>query len=130
MSLNRYSVLVLGVLLATLAVAWPLALRRLDSASRWAVACGAAIAVLNTTAAHALTRWSAARSTVAFMGAVLVGMAVRMALMLAALLAGVLLLGLPRLPLAVSLLGCFVLFLVMELTIAQRRPGAPTGAAR
>ena len=55
-----------------------------------------------------------------------------MALMLAAVVAGVLLLGLPKLPLAVSLLSYFVLFLVMELSILHRRTerGAPGGAAR
>ncbi len=96
MSLGRYSILVLGVVVATLGLAWPLVLRRLDAPARWAVALGATIAVLNTMAAHALVRWSAGRSTRAFLRAVLGGMIARMALMLAALLAGVLLLGLPR----------------------------------
>jgi len=42
--------------------------------------------------------------------------------------AGVLLLGLPKLPLAVSLLSYFVLFLVMELSILHRRTSAaPAG---
>jgi putative effector of murein hydrolase LrgA (UPF0299 family) len=45
----------------------------------------------------------------------------RMALMLGAVVAGVLLLGLPKLPLAASLLSYFVLFLVMELAILHRR---------
>ena len=52
-------------------------------------------------------------------------------LLLAALVAGVLLLGLPKLPLAFSLLSYFVLFLVMELTILHRHtttPAAPSGA--
>ena len=54
-----------------------------------------------------------------------------MALVLAAVVAGVLLLGLPKLPLAFSLLSYFVLFLVMELTILHRRtttPAVPSGA--
>ena len=51
-------------------------------------------------------------------------------LMLAAVVAGVLLLGLPKLPLAVSLLSYFVLFLIMELSILHRRTSAPAGAAR
>ena len=52
-----------------------------------------------------------------------------MGLMLAAVVAGVLLLGLPKLPLAVSLLSYFVLFLVMELTILHRRTSAAARAA-
>jgi hypothetical protein len=49
----------------------------------------------------------------------------RMALMLAAVVGAVVLLGLPKVPLAVSLLGYFVLFLVFELGVLHRmRPGA------
>ncbi len=129
MSLGRYSILVLGVILATVALAWPLALRALDARGRWAVAFGAAIAALNTTAAHALVRWSRGRSTVAFLRAVLGGMVGRMAVMLAALLAGILALGLPRLQLAASLLSYFMLFLILELALVHRSH-EPTGAAR
>lgn len=129
MSLIRYSVLVVGIAVATFAVAWGVALRRADVASRWAAAFGAALAVANTVVAHALVLWSARRSTNAFMGAVLGGMAGRMAFMLAAVAGAVLGLGLPRVPLAVSLLSYFVLFLAMELTILHRRTsGAPIGA--
>jgi hypothetical protein len=129
-SLSRYSILVLGVALATLALAWPLALRRLDAPARVAVAFGASVALANTIAAHALVRWSAGRSTTAFMRAVLGGMVGRMALMLAAVVAGILALGLPRLPLAFSLLSYFVVFLAMELTILQRQTSGPAGATR
>ncbi len=130
MSLGRYSILVLGVVLATLGLAWPLVLRRLDTPARWAVALGATIALLNTAAAHALALWSAGRSPNAFLRAVLGGMAARMALMLAALLAAILLLGLPRLPLALSLLSYFVFFLAMELVILHRQTANPARAAR
>lgn len=131
MSLLRYSILVVGVAVATFALAWAVALRRADPPARWAVALGGALAVANTLAAHGLVLWSSRRSTNAFLGAVLGGMVGRMGLMLAAVVAGVLLLGLPKLPLAVSLLSNFVLFLVMELTILHRRtttPAAPSGA--
>ena len=70
-------------------------------------------------------RWSAGRSTNAFLRAVLGGMVGRMVLMLAAVVAGVLALGLPRLPLAFSLLSYFVVFLVMELSILHRRTTTP-----
>ncbi len=121
MSLLRYSILVTGVAVATFAVAWAIALRRVEAPVRGAAAFGAALALANTVLAHALVLWSSRRSTNAFLGAVLGGMVGRMALMLGAVVAGVLLLGLPKLPLAASLLSYFVLFLVMELAILHRR---------
>ena len=131
MTLRRYAFLVLGVTLATLGLAWPLALGRLDMPARRAVLFGSGLAVAKTLAAHALVVWSSARpSTNAFLGAVLGGMVGRMALMLAAVVAGVLALGLPKLPLALSLLCYFVVFLIMELSILHRRPGAPAAVAR
>jgi hypothetical protein len=120
LSLFRYSVLVVGVALATFALAWAVALRRADAPTRWAAAFGATLAVANTVAAHAIVVWSSRRSTNAFLGAILGGMVGRMAAMLATVAAGVLVLGLPRVPLAVALLSYFVLFLVMELTILHR----------
>jgi hypothetical protein len=128
LSFVRYSILVLGIAAATFAVAWGVALRRADVATRWAAAFGAALAVANTLAAHSLVLWSSRRSTNAFLGAVLGGMVGRMALMLAAVVAAILWLGLPKLPLAASLLSYFVLFLIMELTILHRRTsGTPHG---
>jgi hypothetical protein len=121
LSLLRYSILVTGVAAVTFALAWAVVLRRAEAPVRGAAAFGAALAVANTVLAHALVLWSARRSTNVFLGAVLGGMVGRMALMLGAVVAGVLLLGLPRLPLAVSLLSYFVLFLVMELSILHRR---------
>lgn len=128
MSLLRYTILILCVAAATSALAWGLALRRADAPTRWAVAFGGTLAVVNTLAAHGLVLWSSRRSTNAFLGAVLGGMVGRMGLMLVAVVAGVLLLGLPKLPLVVSLLSYFVLFLVMELSILHRRTSAaPAG---
>ncbi len=130
MSLVRYTVLVFGVAAATLGLAWPVVLHRADKSARWAVALGATIALLNTLAAHGLVRWSAGRSTRAFLRAVLGGMVARMAAMLVALLAGILFLGLPRLPLIASLLSYFVLFLAMELAIVHRQSPATTEVTR
>ena len=124
MSLIRYFFLVLGIALPTLALAWAVALSRADSPTRWAAAFGASVAIANTIAAHALVRWSERRSTNAFLAAVLGGMVGRMALMLAAVVAGVVWLGLPKLPLVGALLPYFVLFLVVELAILQRQTGA------
>jgi hypothetical protein len=129
LSLLRYSTLVLAVAAATFTITWGGVLRRAESPVRWAVAFGAGLAVVNTLAAHALVLWSSRRSTNAFLGAVLGGMVGRMALMLAAVVVGVLLLGLPKIPLAASLLSYFVLFLFMELSILHRRTStAPAGA--
>jgi len=130
LSLLRYSILVVGVAAATFALAWAVALRRADAPTRWAAAFGAALAVANTVAAHAIVLWSSRRSTNAFLGAILGGMVGRMAAMLATVAAGVLVLGLPKLPLAVSLLCYFVLFLVMELTILHRHTSPTAEAGR
>jgi hypothetical protein len=127
LSLVRYSTLVLTIAVATFVLAWAVALRRVDAPTRWAAAFGGALAVVNTLAAHGLLAWSSRRSTNAFLGVVLGGMVGRMALMLAAVVAGVLWLGLPKVPLALALLSYFVLFLIMELSILQRRPGAVAG---
>jgi hypothetical protein len=53
-----------------------------------------------------------------------------MGLMLAAVIVAVLVLGLPRIPLAVSLLAHFVAFLALELTVLHRRTSSPVEAAR
>jgi len=87
-------------------------------------------AAANAVAAYALVRWSEHRPMRMFFRAILGGMAARMAVMLLAVLAGVRWLHLPPLPLVISLLGYFVLFLVMELAILQRRPTLAGGSAR
>ena len=117
MSFARYVALVLGVACVSLAAAWPL----LEPAWRAAAAAGAALAVANTVAAYGLVVWANRRSTNVFLGVVLGGMVGRMGVMLAAVVAGVVLLGLPKVPLALSLLSYFVVFLVFELAMLQRR---------
>jgi hypothetical protein len=130
LSLARYAALVFGVASVSLALAWLVVLRRLDTGTAWAALFGGALAVVNTIAAHALALWSSRRSTRAFLGAVLGGMVGRMGVMLLAVVAGVLLLDLPKLPLAISLLSYFVLFLVIELTLLHRQTTAVgSGAA-
>ena len=123
MSLSRYAILVLLTGAATLSLVGLVA--PADAALRAAILFGALLATLNTLATHALVAWSDGRSTQAFFGAVLGGMVGRMALMLAAVVAGVLALGLPRLPLVVSLLSYFSLFLVMELAVQHRHARRP-----
>jgi hypothetical protein len=127
-SLKKYTVLVLAVAAASLAA---LSLVVPPGApAHAAVGFGAALAVLNTLAAHALVLGSQGRSTKAFLGLVLGGMVGRLALMLAAVVLGVLALGLPRLPLVVSLLAYFALFMVMELTLQHRSAGRATPEMR
>jgi hypothetical protein len=119
--LGRYALLVLGILGGSLALFWPTLLAGLPARGRWAACAGGGLAGLNTLLAHALVVWSQPRSTNSFLRAVLGGMVARMALMLAAVVGGVLVLGLPKVPLAVSLLSYFVLFLVLELAILQKQ---------
>jgi len=122
-SLSRYAILVLFTAAATLAAIGLVA--PADAALRAAILFGALVATVNTLVAHGLVAWSERRSTHAFFGAVLGGMIGRMALMLGAVVAGVLLLGLPRLPLIVSLLTYFSLFLVLELSVQHRHARRP-----
>ena len=113
--------IVLGVVAATLAAAWP----AVPAEARAAVLLGAALSAGNTVLAYFLTVWSISRPPNVFLGVVLGGMGARMAMMLIAVVAAVLGLGLPALPLAVSLLAYFVPFLAFELTILHRRTSPP-----
>ena len=121
MSLGRYALVVVGSLAASQAGAWLALGDRLTPLGLWAVLTGGGLAAINTLAAYGLVLWSQPRSTRTFFAAVLGGMLGRMALLLAALVAGVLVVGLPRVPLALSLLAYFAAFLVFELTLLQRR---------
>jgi hypothetical protein len=124
LSLGKYALIVLGVVAATLAAAWP----AVTAEARPAVLAGAALAAGNTLLAYFLTVWSIGRSPNVFLGVVLGGMVGRMVTMLAAVVAAVLGLGLPALPLAVSLLSYFVAFLVFELTVLHRLTSRPAVA--
>jgi hypothetical protein len=126
-SLGRYTLIVVAILALGLGLAWPLGLRGLDPRARWAALLGGVLAAVNTLTAYGLVSWSIGRSTNAFLGAVLGGMVGRMGLMLVAVVAAVLALGLPKVPLTISLLSYFVVFLVMELALLHKRtsPGVP-----
>ena len=86
MTIKRYALIVLGVVAATLAAAWP----AVPVDARAAVLCGAALSAGNTVLAYFLTVWSITRSPNVFLGVVLGGMGGRMAIMLLAVAAGVL----------------------------------------
>jgi hypothetical protein len=125
-TLARYSFLVLALVGVSFALLWPLL--PLDGAGRAAMALGAALAAANALAAYYLVVWSESRSTTTFFRAVLGGMAGRMAFLLGSLLLGVLVLGLPKVPLTMSLLGYFAVLLVLELAIVHHRTSIPRGA--
>jgi hypothetical protein len=126
LSIKRYALIVLGVVAATLAAAWP----AVPADARAAVLLGAALAAGNTILAYFLTVWSIGRSPNVFLGVVLGGMVARMVMMLLAVVAAVLGLGLPALPLAICLLAYFVAFLGFELTVLHRRTSRRAEEAR
>ena len=121
MSVGRYALLMLAFVTGTVAVAWPLLLSRLSAVERAAAAAGTLIAVSNALVAYFLVHWSEGRSNRLFFRAVLGGMLGRMTFMLAAVLASVLWLRLPLLPLVFALLGYFTAFLALEVAIVSRR---------
>lgn len=122
MSAARYNTFVAAFLAASLALLLVVLRGVLDDAGRRAVLLGACLAAANTCAAYFLTQWAAGRSNQAFLGAVLGGMVGRMAVMLGAFALAVLGFGLPQVPLVLSLLGYFTLFLAFELAVLSRRP--------
>jgi hypothetical protein len=122
-TLARYTAVILGAVGASLCAAWP----TLSAQARPAVLTGAVLAALNTVCAYFLALWSTGRSNNAFFVAVLGGMLARMTVLLGAVVVGVLVVGLPKVPLTVSLLSYFVVFLVLELAVLSRRTGG-TGA--
>ena len=103
----------------SLALLWPLA-GGLGPDAWAAAAWGAALAVLNALAAYGLVLWSQGRPTVAFFRAILGGMLVRMALLLAAVAVALRAAALPPAPFVISLLGHFVVFLVLETAVVSR----------
>ena len=129
MSLKRYALIVLLIVSGSLLLVLPALRDVLDAGGRMAALFGGALAAVNTLLAYFLVGWSEKRPANVFLGAVLGGMVVRMALMLAAVFAAVIYLGLPKVPLAVSLLSYFVLFLVFELRVLQKRT-TPAAQAR
>jgi hypothetical protein len=116
-SVGRYAAIVAATVALPLGALW----RVMPADTARAALCGAALAAANTVAAYGLAVWSAGRSTNVFMGVVLGGMVARMGVMLAAVVAGVLFLGMPKVPLALSLLAYFVVFLVFELAMLHRQ---------
>jgi hypothetical protein len=120
-SLARYSLAVLLIVAGSLALVFASVGSTLDAAAREAAVAGGALAAANAIAAYFIVLWSERRSTNVFLGAVLGGMVGRMGILLGAVVAAVVVFGLPKVPLALSLLAYFVVFLVMELAILQKK---------
>jgi hypothetical protein len=118
---GNYARIVLASTLLTQAALLPL----LPGGVRSAVALGAALAAANVLAAFALAAWGLKHSPKAFLAAVLGGMAARMGLVLLIVALGLSVFGLPRLPLALSLLGYFMPFLALEITALHKSTPAP-----
>ncbi len=121
MSLARYALIVAVIVCGSLAAAWPMLRANLDAGGRRAALIGGALAAANTLIAYVTVMWSERRSTNVFLRAVLGGMVVRMGLLLGIVLVAILVLELPRLPLAVSLLSYFVVFLIFEVAVLHKR---------
>jgi hypothetical protein len=119
-------VIVLGIVSATLAAAWPF----VAADARAAVLAGAGLSAGNTVLAYFLTMRALAFSANAFLGVVLGGMVARMVVMLGSVVGAVVALELPSLPLAVSVLSYFVAFLAFELAVLHRVTSSPRAAAR
>ena len=121
MTFSKYALIVLLSAGLTQAAVLPL----LPIESRPAVALGAALAAANVLAAFALAAWGLRRSPKAFLALVLGGMAARMGVMLAAVLAAVVFFGVPKLPLVLSLLAYIVPLLVSEVHVLHKATPAP-----
>jgi len=116
-SFQRYALIVLGIVSGSLLLVLTGLSGVLDGSARLAALTGGVLAAANTLTAYFLVRWSERRSSNVFMRAVIGGMLARMALMLGAVLLAILYLGLPKLPLTISLLSYFMLFLIFELRV-------------
>lgn len=121
MSLARYALVVVVIVCGSLAALWPMLGPNLDAGGRLAALIGGGLAAANTLIAYVTVMWSERRSTNVFLRAVLGGMVVRMGLLLGIVLVAILVLELPRLPLAVSLLSYFVVFLILEVAVLHKR---------
>ena len=124
MTFGNYARIVLAITAITQAVLLPL----LPGDLRPAVALGAALSAANVLAAFALAAWGLKHSPKAFLAAVLGGMAARMGVVLLAVALALSFFGLPRLPLALSLLGYFMPFLALEIAVLHKSTPAPVGA--
>lgn len=130
MSFTRFAGILGATLILTLSLSLPVIARSSGRSQATATLCGALVAAGNGLAAYALVLYSRRRSTLVFMRAILGGMTLRMGGMLLAIVVAVRLFELPQVPLILSLLGHFTLFLGLELLAAHRASTPGFEAAR
>ena len=115
MTLGRHASIVGAVLAVTLIGGGLLAGGRLSASAAEAAVFGATVAAANAILAHLLVLRTAGRPPSMFLKLVIGGMAGRIALVLGAVSIAVAVLNLPGLPLVLSLLGHFAVFLGLEI---------------
>ena len=129
MSLRRYAACVAGILAVSVLAGVLLLRGPLSPRGGVAALFGAVVAAANALLAHAVLRWSEQRSNGDFVRLLLAGMAGRMALVLAMVAVGIAALNLPSLPLLLSLMIHFGLFLAAEM-MALHALQHPSSVAR
>ncbi|MEW6509683.1 MAG: hypothetical protein AB1428_01850 [Bacteroidota bacterium] len=87
----------------------------------WAVAAGALLSTVNVLLGYVAIEYSFEKSYTTFVKAVLGGMGLRMAAMLAALTALIVFGGMHAVALTVSVMGFYAVYLVMEIVFIQRK---------
>jgi hypothetical protein len=120
-SFKRYALIVALIVVSSMLLVLTGLAQVLDAPARLATIVGGLLAAANTLVAYFLVGWAEKRTTKLFLGAVLGGMLGRMAVLLMAVVAAILYFGLPKVPLAVSLLAYFVVFLVFELRVLHQK---------
>lgn len=123
MSFAAYAGAVGLTLAASMAICLPLLAGADGTPALAAAALGAMLAGTNALAAYGLVLWSRSRSNRDFMRAILGGMLVRMGASLVAVVVAIRWLAVPQLPLVLSLLGHFVIFLALEMFAVQKSSG-------
>jgi hypothetical protein len=124
-TLARHALIVAAVLAVTLIGGGLLAGGRVSAAAAEAAVFGATVAAANAILAHVLVLRTAGRPASVFLKLVIGGMAGRIALVLGAVAVAVGVLSLPGLPLVLSLIGHFAVFLGLE--IVSLNAMAPLG---
>jgi len=123
-TLGRHAQIVGAVLAVTLLGGGLLAGERLSPSAAEAAVFGAAVAAANAIVAHLLVLRTAGRPASVFLKLVIGGMAGRIALVLGAVFVALAVLNLPGLPLVLSLIGHFAIFLGLEI-VALNSVAAP-----
>jgi hypothetical protein len=103
-----------------LCAAYPLA-RSGDTEVIVAVVAGGALSTLNVAAGFLLIEYSFGKSYTVFLKAVLGGMGIRLAVMLAAMLLLIRIGAVATVPFVVSLLGFYAIYLVLEILYLQKK---------